>query len=55
MSPKISKTISLKVEYVPQVLTKIFLDAMKDINPEDIPRNIVIIDKNKTRIRKEKL
>ena len=36
-------------------VTKIFLDAMKDINAEDIPRNIVIIDKNKTRIRKEKL
>lgn len=35
--------------------TKIFLDAVNDINPEDIPTNLVIIDKNKTRIRKEKL
>ena len=35
--------------------TKIFLDAMKDINPEDITTNLVIIDRNKTRIRREKL
>jgi len=35
--------------------TKIFLDAMNDINPEDIPTNLVIIDRNKTRIRREKL
>jgi predicted nuclease of predicted toxin-antitoxin system len=35
--------------------TKIFLDAMHDINPEEIPMNLVIIDRNKTRIRKEKL
>ena len=35
--------------------TKLFLDAMDEIKPEDIPGNLVIIDRNKIRIRKEKL
>ena len=35
--------------------TRLFLDAMDDIKPEDIPGNLVIIDRSKTRIRKEKL
>ena len=35
--------------------TRLFLDAMGEIKPEDIPGNLVIIDRNKTRIRKEKL
>ena len=35
--------------------SKLFLDAIKDIKPEDISRNLVIIDRAKTRIRKEKL
>ncbi|MBN2062138.1 MAG: hypothetical protein JW882_17160 [Deltaproteobacteria bacterium] len=35
--------------------TKIFLDNMNNLTPEDITRNLVIIDRNKTRIRKEKL
>jgi len=35
--------------------TKLFLDAMNDIKPEDITGNLVIIDRSKTRIRKEKL
>ena len=34
--------------------TRLFLDAMDDIKPEDILGNLVIIDRNKTRIRKEK-
>ena len=35
--------------------TRLFLKAMDDIKPEDIPGNLVIIDRSKTRIRKEKL
>ena len=35
--------------------TKLFVDAISDIKPEDIPGNLVIIDRGKTRIRKEKL
>ena len=35
--------------------TKIFLDNMNYLAPEDITRNLIIIDRNKTRIRKEKL
>jgi len=35
--------------------TKLFLDAMDDIKSEGIPGNLVIIDRAKTRIRKEKL
>ena len=35
--------------------TRLFLDAMDDIKPEDIQSNLVIIDRSKTRIRKEKL
>ncbi|MBW2663399.1 MAG: hypothetical protein JRD93_15785 [Deltaproteobacteria bacterium] len=35
--------------------TRLFLDAMREIKPEDILGNLVIIDRNKTRIRKEKL
>lgn len=35
--------------------TRLFLDAMDDIKPEDIRGNLVIIDRSKTRIRKEKL
>jgi predicted nuclease of predicted toxin-antitoxin system len=35
--------------------TKLFLDAMNDIKPEDFTGNLVIIDRSKTRIRKEKL
>ena len=35
--------------------TKRFLDRMKDIDPEDISKNLVIIDRNKIRIRKERL
>ena len=35
--------------------TKLFLDAMNDIKSEDFTGNLVIIDRSKTRIRKEKL
>jgi predicted nuclease of predicted toxin-antitoxin system len=35
--------------------TKIFLGAINDIKPEHIRENLVIIDRGKTRIRKEKL
>ena len=35
--------------------TKLFIDAINDIKPEDISGNLVIIDRGKTRIRKEKL
>ncbi len=35
--------------------TKLFIDAITDITPEDISGNLVIIDRGKTRIRKEKL
>ena len=35
--------------------TRLFLDAMNDIKPEDITGNLVIIDRSKTRIRREKL
>ena len=35
--------------------TGLFLNAMDDIKPEDIPGNLVIIDRSRTRIRKEKL
>lgn len=35
--------------------TRLFLDAMDDIRPENITGNLVIIDRSKTRIRKEKL
>jgi len=37
------------------VATRLFLDVMDDIKPEDIASNLVIIDRSKTRIRKEKL
>ena len=37
------------------VATRLFLDVMDDIKPEDIAGNLVIIDRSKTRIRKEKL
>ena len=35
--------------------TRLFVGAMNDIKPEDITGNLVIIDRSKTRIRKEKL
>lgn len=34
---------------------KIFIDAINELKPEDISGNLVIIDRGKTRIRKEKL
>ena len=35
--------------------TSLFLNAMNDIKPENIPGNLVIIDPGRTRIRKENL
>ncbi len=35
--------------------TKIFLNAIKSLKPNDIHGNIVIIDKNKVRVRKERI
>ena len=35
--------------------TKLFVDAITELRPEDISGNVVIIDRGKTRIRKEKL
>ena len=33
--------------------TQVFIEAMQSLSPDDIQRNIVIIDRNKTRIRKK--
>lgn len=38
-----------------QVATRIFLDAIKALKPDNIRGNLVIIDRYKTRIRREKL
>jgi predicted nuclease of predicted toxin-antitoxin system len=35
--------------------SKIFIDTINNLDPQDIATNLVIIDRNKTRIRKEKL
>lgn len=47
----VAKLYRLKVDDA----TKLLLDAIHDIRAEDIAGNLVIVDRNKTRIRKKSL
>ena len=47
----VTKLYQLKVDEA----TRLFLDAVQALKPDDIQGNLVIIDRHKIRIRKEKL